>query len=217
MKYWSTGSALLVTLTLCSFNSFAEQQKSWSVELAADAIWASTKINDVRDEDDTLPSFYADIEHDIAYVPNFRLRYTGIDTAKLKHDKTDFTFYWRPLRTENLLFDAGFTLSNYANSYFEYSDSSKGDFDDTVFSWFAAMGVRVPSTNLHFISEFDFADTSSMKSTDLTVGAHYDIPLDRVSLGLRGGYRVLDYVLKDFGEKPYGFAHGWYAGASIKF
>lgn len=217
MKYWPTGGALLATLTLCSFNSFAEEPKSWSVELGGDATWTTTKINDVNDADATMPSFFASIEHDIQYVPNFRLRYTGLDADKLQHDKTDFTFYWRPLHTENLAFDAGFTVSNYANSYFEYSDDSKGSFDDTVFSWFASVGIRVPTTDLYLISEFDFADTSSIKSTDLTVGVQYNLPFEAVNIGLRGGYRVLDYVLKDFGDKPYGFAPGWYAGASIKF
>ncbi|GAM65916.1 ABC-type Fe3+-hydroxamate transport system [Vibrio ishigakensis] len=72
--------------------------------------WGSTKIRETRKEDDDIPSFSASIEHDVPYLPNFRLRYTKLDTPDLAHDKYDYTFYYRPLRTDALEFDVGFTF-----------------------------------------------------------------------------------------------------------
>ncbi len=218
MKHQSLGGVLLATLSLCSFSSgAAEQEKNWSVALTADGVWASTKIRDIRDEDTTMPSFAAAIEHQLPYLPNFRVRYTGLDSEKIKHDKTDLTFYWRPLRTDNLDFDVGFTLTDYANSFYFYDENSQGEFDDFIFSWFASMAIRVPSTDLYLVSEFDYGETDAIKTADVSAGLQYNLPFDAVDVALRGGYRVLDYTFYEFGDKAYGFVDGWYAGASIKF
>ncbi|WP_261816109.1 TIGR04219 family outer membrane beta-barrel protein [Vibrio gallicus] len=185
--------------------------------VTADVFWGSTKIKETRKEDDTIPSFSASIEHDVPYLPNFRLRYTKLDTPDIAHDKYDYTFYYRPLRTDNLALDLGFTLSDYRNSFYRYDATESGDFDSTIFSWYANALIAVPNSNFAVIGEFDFGETSKIKSADMTAGIQYRIECDSIDVIFRGGYRVLDYTFKEYDKKAYGFVDGWFLGSKITF
>ncbi|CAM3109972.1 TIGR04219 family outer membrane beta-barrel protein [Vibrio rarus] len=202
---------------------------SWSVQakvlepgihakVSADMFWGSSKIREIRLQDDELPVLSAQIEHDVPYLPNFRIRYTGLDTTSLKHDKFDYTFYYRPLRTENMELDAGFTLTDYRDSlFYDQETNSTIDFDGVIFSWYANALIQVPNTNFAVIGEFDFGETDKLKSADLTAGMQYSIEFSATDVILRGGYRVLDYTFKDVDSKAYGFVDGWFVGAQVAF
>ncbi|PMH17108.1 TIGR04219 family outer membrane beta-barrel protein [Vibrio breoganii] len=187
-------------------------------KVTADMFWGSTKIRETRQEDDEIPVLSAQIEHDVPYLPNFRIRYTALDTQYIAYDKFDYTFYYRPLRTENLELDLGFTLTDYRNSFYEDTETNdSGDFDGIIFSWYANALIAVPNTNLAVIGEFDFGETSDIKSADLTGGLQYTFDLDSVDLVVRGGYRVMDYTFKEFDSKAYGFVDGWFVGGQVAF
>ncbi|CAM4039408.1 MULTISPECIES: TIGR04219 family outer membrane beta-barrel protein [Vibrio] len=202
---------------------------SWSVQakviepgvhgkVTADMFWGSTKIRETRFADDELPVLSAQIEHDVPYLPNFRIRYTGLDTDFLAHDKFDYTFYYRPLRTENLEFDAGFTLTDYRDSrFYDPETNTTIDFDSVIFSWFANALIQVPNSNFAVIGEFDFGETDELKSADLTGAIQYTVAFDSADIVLRGGYRVLDYTFKEVDKKAYGFVDGWFAGVQVAF
>ncbi|OBT16369.1 hypothetical protein A9264_11135 [Vibrio sp. UCD-FRSSP16_10] len=195
-----------------------EAQPGIHGKVTADMFWGSTKIRETRQDDDELPVLSAQIEHDVPYLPNFRIRYTGLDTTYIAHDKFDYTFYYRPLRTENLELDAGFTLTDYRDSSFYDEDSGQRiDFDGVIFSWYANALIQVPNTNFAVIGEFDYGETSDIKSADVTGGVQYTFALTSADIVLRGGYRVLDYTFKSIDDKAYGFVDGWFVGAQVAF
>ncbi|GAM69802.1 ABC-type Fe3+-hydroxamate transport system [Vibrio sp. JCM 19236] len=208
-----TASALAMPAT-----AQAQQAKSGlQGSFTADMYWGSTKIRETRKEDDDIPSFSASIEHDVPYLPNFRLRYTKLDTPDLAHDKYDYTFYYRPLRTDALEFDVGFTLSDYRNSFYRYEPGQEGDFDSVIFSWYADTLIRVPNTNFAIVGEFDYGETDEIKSADVTGAIQYTFSFQPVDVSIRGGYRVLDYTFKEYDKKAYGFVDGWFAGVKFEF
>ena len=86
--------ALVGMLSLSSAVS-AEEEFSYTAKVGADMWWGSTKLNEVRqDEDSNSPSVYFAFEHNAPMLPNASFRYTSIDTDALAFDKYDYTFYY---------------------------------------------------------------------------------------------------------------------------
>lgn len=102
--------ALVGMLSLSSAVA-AEEEFSYTAKVGADMWWGSTKLNEVRqDEDSNSPSVYFAFEHNAPMLPNASFRYTSIDTDALAFDKYDYTFYYTLLEHKLMNFDAGVTL-----------------------------------------------------------------------------------------------------------
>ncbi len=215
MNLFSRSFLFGLVLLGAPFVTQAEDDRSWRAIITADYYWGSAKVANIREGDDSLPVLAVAVEHSWGYVPHIKLRNTHLSTSKLKHNKTDFTFYWHLLKTENLKFDAGFTLTDYSNSFYQYLHE-EGSFDDVIFSWYAMMNVAIPNSNFGLMAQFDYGEVDSIKTADVVVGLEYQ-PLNLSELKLRVGYRVLDYTFKQFDSKAYGQVDGWFAGASYTF
>lgn len=108
--------ALVGMLSLSSAVA-AEEEFSYTAKVGADMWWGSTKLNEVRqDEDSNSPSVYFAFEHNAPMLPNASFRYTSIDTDALAFDKYDYTFYYTLLEHKLMNFDAGVTFTQYSNS-----------------------------------------------------------------------------------------------------
>jgi outer membrane protein len=193
--------------------------------VGVDANWGSTKIGtpsdgDVRRNEEVYPAIYGSLIHEVPYLPNVKLRYTQLETEYISHDKFDYTFFWRSFRSDVLKLDLGFTFSDYRNSEFIYDKENNigGDFDDTIFSWYANGEIHFPGTNLAMIGEFDFGETDLIKTADVMAGMQYTLPIEKVDLAIRGGYRVLDYTFYEYHDKnSTGFVDGWFLGLKADF
>lgn len=214
--------ALVGMLSLSSAVS-AEEEFSYTAKVGADMWWGSTKLNEVRqDEDSSSPSVYFAFEHNAPMLPNASFRYTSIDTDALAFDKYDYTFYYTLLEHKLMNFDAGLTFTQYSNSnYIEPQKGTQASFDEFTWSFYGNAEINVPDTNFDIIGTMEFGDSSGIKSTDLMAGVQYRIPVSESEIALRGGYRVIDLDSDEFFDSELGknfvMVDGWFAGAEVRF
>ncbi|CAH6875574.1 TIGR04219 family outer membrane beta-barrel protein [Vibrio campbellii] len=214
--------ALVGMLSLSSAVS-AEEEFSYTAKVGADMWWGSTKLNEVRqDEDSNSPSVYFAFEHNAPMLPNASFRYTSIDTDALAFDKYDYTFYYTLLEHKLMNFDAGLTFTQYSNSnYIEPQKGTQASFDEFTWSFYGNAEINVPDTNFDIIGTMEFGDSSGIKSTDLMAGVQYRIPVSESEIALRGGYRVIDLDSDEFFDSELGknfvMVDGWFAGAEVRF
>ncbi|CAH7179037.1 conserved exported hypothetical protein [Vibrio chagasii] len=214
--------ALVGMLSLSSAVS-AEEEFSYTAKVGADMWWGSTKLNEVRqDEDSNSPSVYFAFEHNAPMLPNASFRYTSIDTDALAFDKYDYTFYYTLLEHKLMNFDAGLTFTQYSDSnYIEPQKGTLSSFDEFTWSFYGNAEINVPDTNFDIIGTMEFGDSSGIKSTDLMAGVQYRIPVSESEIALRGGYRVIDLDSDEFFDSELGknfvMVDGWFAGAEVRF
>lgn len=215
--------ALVGMLSLSSAVS-AEEEFSYTAKVGADMWWGSTKLNEVRQDDDSnSPSLYFAFEHNAPMLPNASFRYTSVDADSLAFDKYDYTFYYTLLDHKLMNFDAGVTFTQYSNSnYVEpKTDGAQTSFDEFTWSFYGNAEINVPDTNFDIIGTMEFGDSSGIKSTDLMAGVQYRIPVAETEIALRGGYRVIDLDSEEFFSSEVGkefvMVDGWFAGAEVRF
>ncbi|PTP11788.1 iron-hydroxamate ABC transporter substrate-binding protein [Vibrio sp. 10N.286.51.C3] len=214
--------ALVGMLSLSSAVSAAEEF-SYTAKVGADMWWGSTKLNEVRQDDDSnSPSLYFAFEHNAPMLPNASFRYTSVDADSLAFDKYDYTFYYTLLDHKLMNFDAGVTFTQYSNSnYIEPKTSTQATFDEFTWSFYGNAEINVPDTNFDIIGTMEFGDSSGIKSTDLMAGVQYRIPVSESEIALRGGYRVIDLDSDEFFSSELGksfvMVDGWFAGAEVCF
>ncbi|MCG9553794.1 TIGR04219 family outer membrane beta-barrel protein [Vibrio sp. Isolate31] len=214
--------ALVGMLSLSSAVS-AEEEFSYTAKVGADMWWGSTKLNEVRQDDDSnSPSLYFAFEHNAPMLPNASFRYTSVDTDALAFDKYDYTFYYTLLEHKLMNFDAGVTFTQYSNSnYIEPQNGTQTSFDEFTWSFYGNAEINVPDTNFDIIGTMEFGDSSGIKSTDLMAGVQYRFPVAETEIALRGGYRVIDLDSKEFFSSELGkefvMVDGWFAGAEVRF
>ncbi|MEZ8306609.1 TIGR04219 family outer membrane beta-barrel protein [Vibrio splendidus] len=214
--------ALVGMLSLSSAVS-AEEEFSYTAKVGADMWWGSTKLNEVRQDDDSnSPSLYFAFEHNAPMLPNASFRYTSVDADSLAFDKYDYTFYYTLLDHKLMNFDAGVTFTQYSNSnYIEPQNGSQTSFDEFTWSFYGNAEINVPETNFDIIGTMEFGDSSGIKSTDLMAGVQYRIPVAETEVALRGGYRVIDLDSEEFFSSEVGkefvMVDGWFAGAEVRF
>ncbi|MCC4790467.1 TIGR04219 family outer membrane beta-barrel protein [Vibrio splendidus] len=214
--------ALVGMLSLSSAVS-AEEEFSYTAKVGADMWWGSTKLNEVRQDDDSnSPSLYFAFEHNAPMLPNASFRYTSVDADSLAFDKYDYTFYYTLLDHKLMNFDAGVTFTQYSNSnYIEPQNGTQTSFDEFTWSFYGNAEINVPETNFDIIGTMEFGDSSGIKSTDLMAGVQYRIPVAETEIALRGGYRVIDLDSEEFFSSEVGkefvMVDGWFAGAEVRF
>ncbi|MCF7487570.1 TIGR04219 family outer membrane beta-barrel protein [Vibrio splendidus] len=214
--------ALVGMLSLSSAVS-AEEEFSYTAKVGADMWWGSTKLNEVRQDDDSnSPSLYLAFEHNAPMLPNASFRYTSVDADSLAFDKYDYTFYYTLLDHKLMNFDAGVTFTQYSNSnYIEPQNGTQTSFDEFTWSFYGNAEINVPETNFDIIGTMEFGDSSGIKSTDLMAGVQYRIPVAETEIALRGGYRVIDLDSEEFFSSEVGkefvMVDGWFAGAEVRF
>ncbi|MEZ8614035.1 TIGR04219 family outer membrane beta-barrel protein [Vibrio sp. 10N.222.51.C8] len=215
--------ALVGMLSLSSAVS-AEEEFSYTAKVGADMWWGSTKLNEVRQDDDSnSPSLYFAFEHNAPMLPNASFRYTSVDADSLAFDKYDYTFYYTLLDHKLMNFDAGVTFTQYSNSnYIEpKTGGAQTSFDEFTWSFYGNAEINVPDTNFDIIGTMEFGDSSGIKSTDLMAGVQYRIPVSESEIALRGGYRVIDLDSDEFFSSELGksfvMVDGWFAGAEVRF
>ncbi|MFS1936426.1 TIGR04219 family outer membrane beta-barrel protein [Vibrio splendidus] len=214
--------ALVGMLSLSSAVS-AEEEFSYTAKVGADMWWGSTKLNEVRQDDDSnSPSLYFAFEHNAPMLPNASFRYTSVDADSLAFDKYDYTFYYTLLDHKLMNFDAGVTFTQYSNSnYIEPQNGTQTSFDEFTWSFYGNAEINVPDTNFDIIGTMEFGDSSGIKSTDLMAGVQYRIPVAETEIALRGGYRVIDLDSEEFFSSEVGkefvMVDGWFAGAEVRF
>lgn len=195
----------------------------FSVKAGADAWLPSTKIDNVRRDDVNAPVINLAVEHQLPYLPNASWRYTRVDADYAAYDKYDYTFYYNILNRELMTFDAGISMTQYANSDYQAKDAKHYSFNEMTFNWYAYADLSIPNTNFDIIGQFEFGDSDGIKSSDVLAGIQYVVPFAAGDLSVRGGYRVIDLEFSDLAtdspenKMSYVFADGWFAGAQFKF
>tara|TARA_Y100001956_G_scaffold76088_2_gene84869 strand:- start:1669 stop:2337 length:669 start_codon:yes stop_codon:yes gene_type:complete len=218
-------TAAVLAAAVMSVPAFADES-SLTTKIGAEMWWPGTKVNEVRRDSDTTPSFYAAIEHNVKYVPDARVRYSSIDADYMAFDKLDLTLYYRIFEHDLMHFDAGVTFSDLSNTkYINAEDATRNaTYDGMIWAWYGYAELTVPDTSIDIIGEMNFGDNNGIKSTDLMAGAQYRMDLDGNQLAFKGGYRVIDLESEDFRVaggsdlgKPFVFADGWFVGAEFSF
>ncbi|GLT17056.1 iron-hydroxamate ABC transporter substrate-binding protein [Vibrio zhanjiangensis] len=213
-----------VAMSMASFSAMAEE--STVVKVGADAWWIETEVNEIDRDKEVTPSVYVAIEHDYKYVPNARLRTTGVDNDYMAFDKLDLTLYYPILSRDLLHFDAGITFSDLSNTKYKNADNGQiKDFDGFIWAFYGYAEITVPDTNFDIIGEMNFGDSSGIKSTDLTAGVQYRMPLKESTITFRGGYRAIDLESDEFKAtttntilgKPFIMADGFFLGVEYSF
>ncbi|MGC9403958.1 TIGR04219 family outer membrane beta-barrel protein [Vibrio genomosp. F10] len=202
-------------------------QSPYSISLGADMWWGSTKVNEVRKDDDQVPSFSVALEHELPYLPNVSFRYTTIDADYMAFDKYDYTFYYTIFDHELMDFDFGVAFSQYSNSKYiapigSGANGAPQSFDELTWNWFGKALINVPNTHFDVIGQVDFGDSKGLKTTDFIAGMQYRLPVSSGELALKGGYRVIDIESDDFtvdveNHKEFIFANGWFLGAEFQY
>lgn len=213
-----------VAMSMASFAAIAED--SVVAKVGAEAWWIETEVNEVDRDKEVTPSIYVAIEHDFKYVPNARLRTTGVDNEYMAFDKLDLTLYYPVLEHDLLHFDAGITFSDLSNTKYKNADNGQTkDFNELLWAFYGYAEITVPDTNFDIIGEMNFGDSSGIKSTDLMAGMQYRMPIKDSTLTFRGGYRVIDLESDEFKAtstntvlgKPFIMANGFFIGAEYSF
>ncbi|WP_070962871.1 TIGR04219 family outer membrane beta-barrel protein [Vibrio sonorensis] len=216
--------ALLASMSAVTLLSatFARAEMSWNGKVGADFWFAETKVDNVHRDNGGSPVIYAAIEQDLRFVPHVSVRSTWVEAKYTAFDKYDFTFYYNLLDRELMTFDAGLTLTSYQNSH--YLDKDNGntrlDFDELTHNWYAYAEIYVPKTNLDIIGQFDFGNSKGIKSADVLAGMQYLVNLDKSTLALRGGYRVIDLEFSNptpSKDIAYVFVNGWFLGGEWRY
>ncbi|MBY8246536.1 TIGR04219 family outer membrane beta-barrel protein [Vibrio fluvialis] len=214
----------IVTTAFLSLSSTAWcEDSSYTVNVGAEMWRGSTKIDEIRRDTDYAPSFHAAVESDIRYLPNVSVRYTSVDADYASYDKWDYAFYYTLLHHELMNFDAGVTLTRYSNTDYQALDTRTYDFDETTFNWYASAALSIPDTNFDVIGQFDVGNSSGIKSSDVTAGIQYRLPIQEGLWTIKGGYRVIDLEFEDLAkqspdtETSYVFVDGWFLGAEFRF
>ena len=99
-----------VAMSMASSAAMAEDSDSVVVKVGADAWWIETEVNEIDRDKEVTPSVYLSIEHDLKYVPNAKLKTTGVENDYMAFDKLDLTLYYSLMDHDLLHFDAGVTL-----------------------------------------------------------------------------------------------------------
>ncbi|MGY3570868.1 TIGR04219 family outer membrane beta-barrel protein [Vibrio sp. SCSIO 43135] len=203
-------------------SAYAESPYRFSV--GAEHWWGSTKVNEVRKDDASIPSFNASFEHDLPYLPDVSFRYTSVDADYMAFDKYDFTFYYSLIDHDLLHFDAGIALSQFSNSKYvaTVGTPNTDTFDELTWNWYGKAAINIDGTNFDIIGQIDFGDSKGLKTTDMVAGGQYRWQLPSGELALKGGYRVIDIESDQFevdvgGHKPFIFVDGWFVGAEYVF
>lgn len=195
----------------------------FSVKAGADMWWPSTKIDNTRRDDANAPVFSLALDHQLPYLPNMSVRYTNVDADYATYDKYDYTFYYNILHRELMTFDAGVSMTQYADSDYQAQDAQHYSFNQMTFNWYAYADLSIPNTNFDIIGQFEFGNSDGIKSSDVMAGVQYVLPLSAGDLSIRGGYRVIDLEFTDLAtnsldnKMSYIFADGWFLGTQFRF
>ncbi|MGF1723068.1 TIGR04219 family outer membrane beta-barrel protein [Vibrio kyushuensis] len=212
-----------LALLMLASSSAAYAQSPYRFTLGADMWWGSTKVNEVRREDEKLPSLNIAFEHDLPYLPNVGFRYTTLDAEYMAFDKYDYNFYYTVFDHELMDFDFGIALSQFSNTKYKNATTDKIEtFDELTFNWFGKALINIENTNFDIIGQVDFGDSKGLKTTDLIAGMQYRINVSSGELALKGGYRTIDIESDQFkADAPLGkefiFVNGWFLGAEFQY
>lgn len=193
-----------------------------TTSVEADVWFGDTKVDERRRDNATGGNFSFALEHSHPFLPNASFRYTNIDADYVGLDKYDFSFYYRVLEREHMLFDAGISLTQYSNTHYRTSSQpqSEYNFDEFTFNWYAYAELSVPNSDIDIIGQFDFGDRNGMKRADVLAGIKYQANED---IAIRAGYRVIDLEIDNLAtsepeiSESLIFINGFFVGAEYRF
>lgn len=184
-------------------------------KVGADAWYADAKINDVRADDASVqPSFYAAFEHFIPLVPNAKIRYTGIDSAKFNTDFTqyDLIAYYEILDNDLISFDIGLNLQKFDGRFAGRS------FDEWQPNVYSDVRLGIPATPVSLFGTFSFGSYDDTSTVDAEAGVLFTLGLVAADLNFKAGYRVQDYDFNYFGANNGKFYNdGFFGGVEFNF
>jgi len=209
------GQKLLFGCAMTLFAQSAMADDFYRGEVGLDYWWGSTKVNDVRYDEDKTPFLTLILETDLPYAPHFKFRYSEIDSQQTAFDKYDFTFYYDVIEHDTLALDLGINASNYQNSRYTYLGTDES-FNMTTWGLYANGAIGIPKTDIDIIGQFDFYNSGNKKTADFIAGFEYTLALQTVDVALRTGYRVMDYTFyEDKENEATVFVDGWFIGVSV--
>ncbi len=82
-----------------------------------------------------------------------------------------------------MTFDAGISMTQYADTDYQAKDDKRYSFDEMTFNWYAYADLSIPNTNFDIIGQFEFGNSDGIKSSDVMAGLQYN--------QLRGNFSVV--------------------------
>ncbi|CZF84163.1 hypothetical protein GCE9029_04239 [Grimontia celer] len=184
-------------------------------KVGADAWYADAKVNDVRADDASVqPSYYAAFEHFIPLVPNAKIRYTGVESAKYDVDFTqyDLIAYYEILDNDLISFDIGLNLQKFDGRFTGRS------FDEWQPAVYSDVRLGIPATPVSLFGTFSFGSYDDTSTVDAEAGVLFTLGLVAADLNFKAGYRVQDYDFNYFGANDGKFYNdGFFGGVEFNF
>lgn len=215
-------SLSLITALISSSVALPALAESTTDVIVGAEVWTfNTKIKDSHKKGDTTGAFYVAVEHQIPYAPDIKLRYTPVDTKEVSFDQTDITFYYEVLTTNEISFDVGMTMMNFANGEFTSNDGQNFTFSEWEMNWYADATLLIPNTNFHIFGQFDFGSSDETRTMDGQAGVQYRRKFLDTNMDIKVGYRVMDHEFGYFEglDNIEGNARvdGWFAGVAFSY
>ncbi len=217
MKKQMRMGMIAVGCLLASNISFAESKLAGSI--GADIWDGRTKVEKKRQDTELAYSVYGRFESDIAYLPNFKLRYTNTNADAVSFDKVDYTAYYRVLNKDVIRFNVGLSASQIINGQYLDPVAGEREFDLVMMTYYADAALLIPNTNFSIIGEMEFGNSGDTSLADVTAGIQYDLALDNSTINFRAGYRVIDLAVGEFdtANPPLLYVDGFFAGVQASF
>ncbi len=197
-----------------AFSMPAQSAVLLGAKVGADAWYADAKINDVRADDASVqPSYYAAFEHFIPLIPNAKVRYTGVESAKFNTDfsQYDFIAYYEILDNDLLSFDIGLNLQNFTGRF------AGQQFDEWQPNVYSDVRLGIPATPVSLFGSFSFGSYDENNTVDGEAGILFTVGLVAADLNFKAGYRIQDYDFNYFATKQSFQNDGFFGGVELNF
>ena len=175
----------------------------------------------------TQASFYAALEHPIPFVPNIKVRHTGLDTdgsvvlassftfngeiysvntalnTVVDMTNTDFILYYELFDNDLVSFDFGINAkyidgSIYVEEASDVTNNSMEEFSGALPMLYSRLQVGLPLTGLGVYAEGSYLSIDSHTLSDYEVALTYDFVENMaVDMTLQVGYRATNLKLED--------------------
>ncbi|MET4692843.1 hypothetical protein [Endozoicomonas lisbonensis] len=139
---------------------------------------------------DGVHNLYANFEHFVPLVPNVAVRYTDVDSRRMKFNSFDALGYYRLLDNGNLDWNLGLGLRRFD------SGKLKGDSFSSTLPMISTEVTLFDASRTSFYGKMDWGKNGNTDFTDFEAGVRFKLFM---GLRLQAGYR--NYQLNFDGTK----------------
>lgn len=210
-------SAVATTVAL-AVAAPAQSATVLGAKVGAEAWAADTKVDSVRQGDDSAKSMYVAFEHFVPLVPNFKLRYTQVGSSHISFDQVDYTAYYEILDNDAIAFDVGFTMTKFNKGTYTNTANVQKGFSEWAPNIYSDVTIGVPLMPIGLFGQFNFGSHDGTSTFDGEFGVKYTLNVVAADVNIKAGYRVMDHDFGYFtGTEGEVMIDGWFAGLELDF